>query len=40
MNHRSYGETRNCKGCRFWSEMIAQVRGGPKTETRNHERGC
>lgn len=24
MNHRSYGETRNCKGCRFWSEMTQQ----------------
>lgn len=30
MGHRSYGETRDCKGCRFWSEMIAQsVGGGP-----------
>lgn len=23
MDHRSYGETRDCKGCRYWSEMIA-----------------
>lgn len=23
MNHRTYGKTRDCKGCRFWSEMIA-----------------
>jgi hypothetical protein len=23
MEHRTYGETRNCKGCRYWSEMIA-----------------
>ena len=28
MNHRSYGETKNCKGCRFWSEMLAQAIGG------------
>ena len=27
---RSYGETDNCNGCRFWSEMIAQsIGGGP-----------
>lgn len=27
---RTYGETRNCSGCRFWSEMIAQsIGGGP-----------
>ena len=24
---RTYGETRNCAGCRFWSEMIAQAGG-------------
>lgn len=24
MNHRTYGETNNCKGCRFWSEMLAE----------------
>lgn len=23
MDHRTHGETRNCKGCRYWSEMIA-----------------
>ena len=23
MDHRTYGTTRNCKGCRFWSERIA-----------------
>lgn len=29
-DHRTYGETRNCKGCRYWSEMLAQcVGGGP-----------
>jgi hypothetical protein len=22
-DHRTYGETRDCKGCRYWSEMIA-----------------
>ena len=27
---RSYGETKNCGGCRFWSEMCAQMIGcGP-----------
>lgn len=27
---RTYGETKNCAGCRFWSEMIAQsIGGGP-----------
>lgn len=25
---RTYGKTRNCNGCRFWSEMIAQANGG------------
>jgi hypothetical protein len=25
---RTYGETRNCSGCRFWSEMLAQAGGG------------
>ena len=25
---RTYGETRNCAGCRFWSEMIAKCEGG------------
>ena len=29
MNHRTYGETKNCKGCRYWSEMIARAHGGP-----------
>lgn len=28
MSHRTYGETRNCKGCRYWSEMVAQSLGG------------
>ena len=27
-DHRTYGETRNCKGCRYWSEMIAMAQGG------------
>ena len=27
---RTYGETRDCAGCRYWSEMIAQsIGGGP-----------
>jgi len=29
MEHRTYGETKNCKGCRYWSEMIARSNGGP-----------
>jgi hypothetical protein len=28
VSHRSYGETRDCKGCRYWSEMIAGCNGG------------
>lgn len=28
MDHRSYGETKDCKGCRYWSEMIAGCNGG------------
>lgn len=28
MEHRTYGETKNCKGCRHWSEMIAQSLDG------------
>ena len=27
MSHRTYGETRDCKGCRYWSEMVAQSIG-------------
>lgn len=29
MSHRTYGETKNCKGCRYWSEMLARYEGGP-----------
>lgn len=29
---RTYGETRDCNGCRFWSEMIAQAIGGRGVE--------
>jgi hypothetical protein len=30
MEHRTDGTTYNCKGCRYWSEMIAQSIGcGP-----------
>lgn len=30
LDYRSWGGTRNCKGCRYWSEMVAQsVGGGP-----------
>ena len=28
MFHRNYGETQNCKGCRFWSELIAKSENG------------
>ena len=26
--HRTYGRTMNCKGCRYWSEMIAMAQRG------------
>jgi|GEM_PF-1153763 len=26
---RTFGETKDCAGCRFWSEMIAKSEGGP-----------
>lgn len=29
---RTFGETRDCNGCRFWSEMIAQSIGGALVE--------
>jgi hypothetical protein len=29
MSDRTYGETQNCAGCRYWSEMIARCNGGP-----------
>jgi len=28
LDYRSWGETRDCEGCRFWSEMVAQAIGG------------
>jgi len=28
MDYRTWGKTKNCKGCRFWSEMIAKSDGG------------
>ncbi len=28
-DYRTYGETHNCKGCRYWSEMLARSNGGP-----------
>jgi len=28
MSNRTYGETRNCAGCRYWSEMLAMCEGG------------
>lgn len=32
MTERTYGQTRNCAGCRFWSEMVAQAIGGRPVE--------
>lgn len=26
-DYRTWGETKNCKGCRYWSEMLAQSIG-------------
>lgn len=28
LDYRSWGMTRDCKGCRFWSEMLARVDNG------------
>ena len=25
MCHRTHGQTTNCKGCRYWSEMLAKA---------------
>jgi len=27
LDYRSWGETQNCHGCRYWSEMIAHSEG-------------
>lgn len=32
MTDRTYGDTENCAGCRYWSEMIAQALGGRPLE--------
>lgn len=32
MDERSFGTTRNCAGCRYWSEMIARAEGGGPVE--------
>lgn len=29
MSNRTFGKTRDCRGCRYWSEMIAFAQGGP-----------
>lgn len=29
MSNRSYGNTHDCRGCRYWSELIAM--SGPET---------
>lgn len=28
LDYRTWGQTTNCKGCRYWSEMIAECSGG------------
>lgn len=28
IDYRTWGATRTCKGCRHWSEMVAQSTGG------------
>ena len=28
LDYRTWGETQTCKGCRYWSEMIAKCEGG------------
>lgn len=32
MSDRTYGATKNCAGCKFWSEMLAQSIGGAPVE--------
>lgn len=27
-DHRTYGETRDCRGCRYWSELITKWESG------------
>ncbi len=27
LDYRSWGATKNCHGCRYWSEMLARSRG-------------
>jgi hypothetical protein len=29
---RTYGATKNCAGCKYWSEMLAQSIGGAPVE--------
>ncbi len=28
MSERTFGETKDCRSCRFWSEMVAKAEGG------------
>lgn len=28
LDYRTWGQSRTCNGCRFWSEMLAQANGG------------
>lgn len=32
MSDRTHGATKDCRGCRHWSEMLAQSRGGGNLE--------
>ena len=32
MSDRTYGATKNCAGCKYWSEMLAQSIGGAPVE--------
>lgn len=33
MSDRTFGETQNCRGCRYWSEMVARCQGGGPVES-------
>lgn len=41
LDYRSWGTTKNCHGCRYWSEMFAEViGGGPLMAMCLHEEGA
>lgn len=37
---RTFGETKNCAGCRYWSEMIARAGGGTDNPRGDVEAMC